>query len=261
MLKIPTLFPVTLLAAALSAQAAQAAPTVTLTFQEGVNGYTGTQDTMVRSNETAMGSGQSANGDSRDLSFGSLDFVSVDGDDGSPGNKPNHGLIRFDNLFGAAAGQIKASDTILSATLTLVVFDPGSGMSVYDMLTSWSESSTWNSLVNGIQTDGVEAAATPIATFGANNSNANVKNGNLVIDVTSSLQKTQAGLLPGYGWALIPFTNGTNGVDFYSSEYAIANLRPLLTVEVMPVPEPQTYALILAGLGLVGWIARRRRVA
>lgn len=27
----------------------------------------------------------------------------------------------------------------------------------------------------------------------------------------------------------------------------------------LPVPEPQTYALMLAGLGLVGWAARRRR--
>ncbi len=28
---------------------------------------------------------------------------------------------------------------------------------------------------------------------------------------------------------------------------------------IAPVPEPQTYALMLAGLGLVGWVARRRR--
>ena len=26
-----------------------------------------------------------------------------------------------------------------------------------------------------------------------------------------------------------------------------------------PVPEPETYAMLLAGLGVVGWVARRRR--
>lgn len=30
-------------------------------------------------------------------------------------------------------------------------------------------------------------------------------------------------------------------------------------VSITPVPEPSTYALMLAGLGLVGWVARRRR--
>jgi hypothetical protein len=26
-----------------------------------------------------------------------------------------------------------------------------------------------------------------------------------------------------------------------------------------PIPEPETYALMLAGLGLLGWVAQRRR--
>lgn len=32
-------------------------------------------------------------------------------------------------------------------------------------------------------------------------------------------------------------------------------------VVAAPVPEPETYALLLAGLGIVGWAARRRRAA
>ena len=32
-------------------------------------------------------------------------------------------------------------------------------------------------------------------------------------------------------------------------------------VMLVPVPEPETYGMMLAGLGLVGWMARRRKVA
>lgn len=234
----------------------------TLTFQEGVNGYTGTQDTMIRSNETASGSAQTSNGDSRGLNFGSVDFISVDGDDGSPGSKPNQGLIRFDNLFGNGAGQIKASDTILSASLKLQAFDEGSGMTVHDMLINWNESTvTWNSVTSGIQTNNAEASSTLLASFGANNSSANVAISELAIDLTASLQAMQSGALPGYGWVLMPFASGTNGIDVHASEFATASLRPLLTVDVMPVPEPETYAMLLAGLGLVGFAAKRRQAA
>ncbi|HHS99627.1 MAG TPA: PEP-CTERM sorting domain-containing protein [Thiomicrospira sp.] len=38
-----------------------------------------------------------------------------------------------------------------------------------------------------------------------------------------------------------------------SSNYSIS------TLSVSPVPEPSTYALMLAGLGLVGFMARRRK--
>ena len=33
----------------------------------------------------------------------------------------------------------------------------------------------------------------------------------------------------------------------------------LLSQTIAPVPEPRTYALFLGGLGVMGWMARRRR--
>lgn len=236
------------IASALLAALPATASANTLTFQNSLfSGYAGTQDTVIRS------AAPSAN-------YGSESDISVDGDDGSPGLQPNQGLIRFDGLFGNGAGQIGSGFSVVSATLTLSVFNPGSGFTVHDMLTDWAEdTATWNSFGSGIQANGIEAAVLPAFSIGANDGAENVSNGLLVIDVTSSLQGVLAGNLPGYGWALLPFTNGTNGIDFDTSEYGdITTLRPLLSVEIAPVPEPETYAMLLAGLGLIGFAARRR---
>ncbi|WP_439535291.1 DNRLRE domain-containing protein [Methyloversatilis sp.] len=234
------------IASALLAALPATAAANTLTFQNGLNGYAGTQDTVIRS--AAPGA-----------NYGSESDISVDGDDGSPGLQPNQGLIRFDGLFGNGTGQISSGFTVVSATLTLNVFNPGSGFTVHDMLTDWAQgSATWNSFGSGVQADGVEASVASLFSIGASNGAENVANGTLVIDVTATLQGMAAGGLPGYGWALLPFTNGTNGIDFDTSEYSVTSLRPLLSVEIAPVPEPETYAMLLAGLGLIGFAARRR---
>ncbi|WIV98209.1 DNRLRE domain-containing protein [Kinneretia aquatilis] len=228
---------------------------VTLKFQQGVNGYTGTQDAHIRSNETS-------GGDSRGVNYGSLDHLSIDGDDGSPGAKPNQGLIRFEQLFGTAAGQIRGGDTIVSATLQLQVFDAGSGFTVHQMLRDWNQSTvSWNLVGAGIQTHGVEASTNSLASVGANNSNANIGTGLLSIDVTASLQAMQAGTVANHGWLLQPFAAGSNGIDFHSSEASNASLRPLLSVQlVSSVPEPQSWALLGAGLlAILGLQGRRSR--
>ncbi|WP_074632003.1 MULTISPECIES: PEP-CTERM sorting domain-containing protein [Nitrosospira] len=51
--------------------------------------------------------------------------------------------------------------------------------------------------------------------------------------------------IPGNGWQL-PF----NGNGFLSLQY---------TAITAPIPEPETYAMLLAGLGLMGFVGRRRK--
>ncbi len=49
-------------------------------------------------------------------------------------------------------------------------------------------------------------------------------------------------------------------VDYHYGASSSIDLRNMvLTVQVSPVPEPGTYAMLLAGLGVAGWAARRRR--
>jgi len=67
------------------------------------------------------------------------------------------------------------------------------------------------------------------------------------------------------------FTQGFGGADFNFTHWSedpndefdgndIARIRLTATsVTVTPVPEPETYAMLLAGLGLVGWAARQRK--
>ena len=59
---------------------------------------------------------------------------------------------------------------------------------------------------------------------------------------------THAGFIPG-GNILTPFPNG----DFRPPGYQVAH------VQISAVPEPETYAMLLAGLGLVGFKAARSR--
>lgn len=46
-------------------------------------------------------------------------------------------------------------------------------------------------------------------------------------------------------------------VNLHTSEFPSGALRGQLA----PIPEPETYALMLAGLGVTGWVARRRRAS
>ena len=174
-------------------------------FAQGLNGYVGTEDKEIRSS-----GGDAANGDETS--------ISVDGDDGSPGLQPNHGLVRFDGIIGEGPGLLAPNSEVEEAFLVLNVIDPGSGLRVYGMTTTWDEATTWAALGGNGATPGVECDAAPLFTIGADNSSANVPTGTLTIDVTALVQAWVNGERPNHGIALIPFTNGTNGVDISTSE-------------------------------------------
>jgi hypothetical protein len=122
------------------AQASWQQVLATLSFQDGTNGYAGTVDTLIESGSPTGHQGGS----------GSLAF-----DDSST----EQALIRFDSIIGAGASQIPLGSTITSASLTVFASEDGTGNpALYRVLSlDWDETSTWNSLVGGVQRDNAEA--------------------------------------------------------------------------------------------------------
>ncbi len=192
-------------------------PVVTTTaFCQGEAGYTGAADTYLE--QAAPLANRSA--------------TTVLVADGSPLSQI---LIRFDNLFGAGAGQIPSGATIVSAKLRMLSTDSSANrMSLHRMLTPWTATSNWTSLGTGVSADGVEAAS--VATFSPL---PNTIDTWVVFDVTSDLEAFASGAETNQGWAVLP--SGTDGWRMSSCE-AVLTDRPRLEVTYY-LPECASFAL------------------
>ncbi len=183
----------------------------TATFQQGVNGYAGTQDAGIHS----------ATADGPD---GANTVINVDGADGGG---VRQALLRFDDIFGSNPGQIPSGASIRGATLRLFQTDNGDLHRLHRMLTGWDQNSaTWNVLVDGVVANDVDA----VAAFDASGPGFNGNNININIDVTASVQAWANGQANN-GWAFIP--NGNDGWRWNTSESANP---PALLVEYDIIP-------------------------
>ncbi len=146
----------------------------------------------------------------------------------TPVTQPSQMLLQFSNLFGSAANQIPSNAVVTKATLQLQVTDAGGVVNFHRMLRPWSHTDTWNTLINGVQTDGVEAASSADLT-------ANVFSiGALSFDLTNSVQTWLATPASNNGWLLN--STVTDGVTIASAE---STTPPRLIVEYYLIPTVQ----------------------
>ena len=120
----------------LAAGAVHAEPNVVVSFQEGVNGYTGTADTYL-DNDSATPSYNTAN-------YGGFGWLRIGR---LNAGMQQAGMVRFDNIIGNGPGQIPPGATIVSATLRMTAFAvkdhtaAGGHHYANPMRTSWVEGS------------------------------------------------------------------------------------------------------------------------
>jgi len=186
-----------------------------VSFQQGVGGYEGTRDTLLRHTQP-------------ETPLVTSDVLWADWPDGA-GTNSMHSLIRFEDLFGAGEGRIPANARIEMALLDLPSVgtdNMGDGGAFHRMLQAWDDTvATWTSMESGIQANGIEAAIEPSVVIGSPTLEPDVQGTVNTVEVTSDLIAWQAGT-PNYGWAVLPLTGGVNGWGFRSSKF-ISFVDPL----------------------------------
>lgn len=245
----------------------------TVSFQQGVNGYSSTSDVWFNGNQAAPGATPSA--------------TEGRGWAGTSTQNPTWHMtvIKFEDIFGSGPNQVPlpasqlGTTTIESATLTLTHGrNLSSTWNAHRVLVDWSASPLDVSNFAGgekvgpdNQSHGVEYELTPTGTATSVTPRNGSGTGTFSIDVTSDIQAFHDGTVPNYGWELtsgsdyVFLSNGSaiddNSIAFLGSE------RPILSItfstEPPLTPEPGSVVLWLAvGLGMAGtaWSRRRRRL-
>ncbi len=261
----------TMLAFHVSAEAA------TIVFQEGLNGYSGTADTNIFDGASTKNYGGN---DQMYTRYNSNSGGSFGYDMSREGRNV---LLRFDDLDSVLSGQTVTSASI---TLTLSAAAVGGGseatavLFAYEMLETWNEGTgTGSSGKTGTASwdDSVDATAwqiagakgsddrnlTPVFTsseFNIGGAGGVVAGDTLVLDLPADLVQAWIDAPSGNAGLLISVATQNQylypTLGFYTSEYATASDRPVLTVTT--IPEPSHFASLSAIAALLILIRRAR---
>ncbi len=196
------------------------------TFQNGVNNYDGTVDTQLRQ-------------DAPGTTYSTTTTLFSDYNSTDPSNNlltlsdQSQVLMKFENIAGSLTTQVPTGSLVHRAILTIASNTsnaPGDGGRFHSMLQPWNDSSTWNSMINGISADGVEASQNTIATAGDSSLSTKASGGWNDFDVTSDVRRWVRGDNANHGWAILPWITGQDGWGIQSSESANLDERPKLTI-------------------------------
>ena len=186
---------------------ADGAGRVTVTFQDGVDGYASTRDTWIDSGAP-----------------------NITRDKDSPlriRDADRWGLLAFGAIFGNAATQTPPGATIDAARLDVVLTNNNCQASLADIVVTWADTVTYNTLGPTPGPQMTEDFSTPFAVI------PTTTIGKISIDVTNSVRAWQAAPAANNGWLFVP-TGGTNDCAVRSSDENQAQLRPLLSVTYAP---------------------------
>ncbi|MHA2282672.1 MAG: DNRLRE domain-containing protein [Promethearchaeota archaeon] len=191
---------------------------VTVSFQDGINGFSGTRDTKLKANSPTT-------------NFGSATTVELDG---SPDES---GLLYWD------VSSIPVGSTVQSVDITVnITNSAGATYEIYDLKRAWVEDeATWNISASGQRWEvpGANGASDRGSTaFGAITGQVGSATFSLNAAGVAAVQSWVNDPSSNHGFIFQDYINHTNGLDFSSREAATVADRPELEVTYINSGQP-----------------------
>lgn len=145
----------------------------------------------------------------------------------------SHALLRFDNIFGEALGQVPTNAVIVAAELILNVNDAGDASPLYRMLIPWdSETTTWDTF-GGVLPNDSTARSVADSHLGLIDGTGSTGLGSVSVSVTPDVIAWASGET-NYGWGMPGWFERRDGTGVSPCEDPDIADRPRLRVLWVP---------------------------